>query len=238
MAEREIKQWITVNGKHIPIYEGESKDDAVKRMTTERAKKAAETAKAGEFKSTSKIKISELHDMKIGDRLESKLGKDESTYIEKVGEDKFVDHHPMADEAEYTASQLYRDLKDYEFNVGERLDYRIVGKAESTKEKQIEKSKAEAIKKTAEDKARVKAEREKKATEKGLKLAEKAIKKLQRGRIDFDDDIVAVYSSEGKLIYKGLEDYEDLKRESWKYDKEKKYYTLVYKGKKYYKALV
>lgn len=33
MADREIKQWITVNGKHIPIYEGESKADAVKRAT-------------------------------------------------------------------------------------------------------------------------------------------------------------------------------------------------------------
>lgn len=28
---KEVKQWITVNGQHIPIYEGESKDDAVKR---------------------------------------------------------------------------------------------------------------------------------------------------------------------------------------------------------------
>lgn len=28
---KEIKQWITVNGQHIPIYEGESKEDAVNR---------------------------------------------------------------------------------------------------------------------------------------------------------------------------------------------------------------
>ena len=31
MAERQIKDWITVNGKHIPLYEGESKEDAVNR---------------------------------------------------------------------------------------------------------------------------------------------------------------------------------------------------------------
>lgn len=31
MAERKIKQWITINGVHVPIYEGESKEDAAKR---------------------------------------------------------------------------------------------------------------------------------------------------------------------------------------------------------------
>lgn len=31
MSEREVKDWITINGKHVPIYEGESKQDAVNR---------------------------------------------------------------------------------------------------------------------------------------------------------------------------------------------------------------
>lgn len=31
MAQREIKDWITVNGKHIPIFDGESKQDAINR---------------------------------------------------------------------------------------------------------------------------------------------------------------------------------------------------------------
>ena len=53
---KEPTAWITVNGVHIPIYEGESKDDAVKRMTTERAKKAAEKAKKAEQKSSSEYK--------------------------------------------------------------------------------------------------------------------------------------------------------------------------------------
>ena len=30
MKEREVKQWITVNGQHVPIFEGQSKADAVK----------------------------------------------------------------------------------------------------------------------------------------------------------------------------------------------------------------
>lgn len=31
MAEKQIKDWITINGKHVPIYDGESKQDAVNR---------------------------------------------------------------------------------------------------------------------------------------------------------------------------------------------------------------
>ena len=31
MAQKEPKDWITVNGKHVPIYEGESKQDAFNR---------------------------------------------------------------------------------------------------------------------------------------------------------------------------------------------------------------
>ncbi len=31
MSERKVKTWFTMNGKHIPIFEGESKQDAVNR---------------------------------------------------------------------------------------------------------------------------------------------------------------------------------------------------------------
>ena len=33
MAKPEVKQWITVKGRHIPLFEGESKADAIKRIT-------------------------------------------------------------------------------------------------------------------------------------------------------------------------------------------------------------
>ena len=46
MADREIKSWITINGQHIPIYDGESKQDAVNRYT----------AKSNEEKRQSDIK--------------------------------------------------------------------------------------------------------------------------------------------------------------------------------------
>lgn len=32
MKDKEPKQWITVNGNHIPIYEGESRDAAIKKF--------------------------------------------------------------------------------------------------------------------------------------------------------------------------------------------------------------
>lgn len=42
MAERQVKQWITIDGNHVPIYEGESKQDAFNRsvaMMNENKKK-------------------------------------------------------------------------------------------------------------------------------------------------------------------------------------------------------
>lgn len=45
-------------------------------------------------------------------------------------------------------------------------------------------------------------------------------------RINYDDDIVVVYDKSGDVIYKGMEDYEPMKREDWRWNKEKQYYTL------------
>ena len=44
-------------------------------------------------------------------------------------------------------------------------------------------------------------------------------------RIEFDDDIVAVYNPQGKVIYKGLEDDDPHKRDDWRWDGSKGYYT-------------
>lgn len=45
MAKREVKQWITVNGVHIPIFEGQSKEEAVK-AALEKKKSAGPISKA------------------------------------------------------------------------------------------------------------------------------------------------------------------------------------------------
>lgn len=45
-------------------------------------------------------------------------------------------------------------------------------------------------------------------------------------RIDYDDDLVIVYDTKGKIIYKGLEDYEPMKDEPWRWDENIKGYRL------------
>ena len=66
--EREVKQWITVNGKHIPIFEGESKDDAVKRLQINRNKEESERLnKESSTQSQHKRAIEELSDSKYED---------------------------------------------------------------------------------------------------------------------------------------------------------------------------
>lgn len=49
-------------------------------------------------------------------------------------------------------------------------------------------------------------------------------------RIQFEDDLVVVKDAEtGEEIYKGLEDYEELKREDWIWNDTKKLYELTIK---------
>lgn len=44
-------------------------------------------------------------------------------------------------------------------------------------------------------------------------------------QIEFEDDIVVVCDANGKIIYKGIEDYEPLKDADWKYDSLNNVYT-------------
>lgn len=45
-------------------------------------------------------------------------------------------------------------------------------------------------------------------------------------RIQYEDDLVIVRDKNGKVIYKGLEDYEPYKYELWVWDDTKGLYTL------------
>lgn len=47
-----------------------------------------------------------------------------------------------------------------------------------------------------------------------------------KGRIDYDDDLVIVYDPKGKIIYKGVEDYEPMKDEPWRWDESVRGYKL------------
>lgn len=53
---KEVKQWITVNGHHVPIFEGESKADAVKRAVN----KQGETKKTSEKKAPARKQLEKV----------------------------------------------------------------------------------------------------------------------------------------------------------------------------------
>lgn len=56
-------------------------------------------------------------------------------------------------------------------------------------------------------------------------LEKRGVKVQDDGRISFDDDIVEVRKG-SEVIYRGMEDYEPMKYESWEYDERRKLYRL------------
>ena len=59
-----------------------------------------------------------------------------------------------------------------------------------------------------------------------------------KGRINMDDDLVAVYDYSGKEVYRGLSDYNPYNDDDWTYDDSHKRYYLTYDGKEYDLLLV
>ena len=136
MAEREIKDWITVNGKHVPIYEGESKEQAYNRSI----------AKANEDKRQSDIAKAQVErdrlNKKTNNNAESyKLSKEYSDVVDALGIRGEVDN--IIKTIESTKPKLEKphrmapDVKSYDFdtpygrsgywkNPGENF-YRLVG---------------------------------------------------------------------------------------------------------------
>jgi hypothetical protein len=51
-------------------------------------------------------------------------------------------------------------------------------------------------------------------------------KYTNRGQVNFEDDMVIVFNGNGEVIYKGIEDYEPMNDEPWKYDPTEKVYRL------------
>lgn len=84
---REVVDWFTMNGKHIPIFEGESKQDAINRSVADvnEDKRAVDMAKNkqvadklnGKISITSgKDAIANLDAMEVGTPVKLKLAKD------------------------------------------------------------------------------------------------------------------------------------------------------------------
>ena len=51
-------------------------------------------------------------------------------------------------------------------------------------------------------------------------------KTYNRKRIEFEDDLVIVFDGNESQIYKGIEDYEPMKDEDWKWDPSENVYRL------------
>lgn len=54
----------------------------------------------------------------------------------------------------------------------------------------------------------------------------KSYKNFERCKIEYEDDIVIVYDENGKLVYRGIEDYEPMKDENWQWDNNEKLYRF------------
>lgn len=74
MAEREVKQWITVNGVHVPIFKGQSKEEAVKKALDNQKKSGSKTDKKEKSKEAEiKSKASEENTMANRNALKQKI---------------------------------------------------------------------------------------------------------------------------------------------------------------------
>lgn len=60
---------------------------------------------------------------------------------------------------------------------------------------------------------------------------------MEYRRINYDDDFVVVMVG-SQEIYKGIEDYEPMKDEPWKWDEKEKAYFLTENGKTYKKICI
>lgn len=100
MAERKIKQWITINGVHVPIYEGESKEDAVKRSIS----KAKENVKANEDQKAKDIAKNKVEKDKLNGKAvdEAKEGNVGKKFIENGKEYTITGTMKMGDKEYYT----------------------------------------------------------------------------------------------------------------------------------------
>ena len=58
---------------------------------------------------------------------------------------------------------------------------------------------------------------------------------IPRKKIEYDDDLVVVYSEEDGCVYKGIEDYEPMNDEDWKWDSKLQAYKVTLSKETYYK---
>ncbi len=102
---RKITGWITVNGQHVPIFEGESNEDAVTRFTNRE-----NAAKTSEQQKSAQIAKNEVEAKELNKQDSQPLGK--RLYLPDVS----------ADEANKTSDILNLGTKQrYKFQAGSKI---------------------------------------------------------------------------------------------------------------------
>ena len=125
MATREPKGWITVNGVHVPIFEGESKADAAKNYLNKRKSEPAKKTNREHFEDAKR---------------EGRIPKD-SEY------EDFIDYSPMTEEKAKRAVErgTKEDIKNEQAAEEKKQTkaQKTIAANEDLKEKQIARNKAE-----------------------------------------------------------------------------------------------
>lgn len=121
MSQKEIRDWITVNGQHVPIFEGESKEDAVSRAVAKHNedKKNADIKRNKEEADTLNKKAKKSN--KLEDRLKGDDLLNAKDFIEElkaneatVDDDGYVTlyHHTTNDSAKSIQSSGIMKAKE------------------------------------------------------------------------------------------------------------------------------
>ena len=120
MAKKEPEKWITVNGVHIPIYEGESEKEAIKRVTQKQVSRDnKKVAKSNSEKLVAKDKDAKIE--KLKQELENAKGFRERASIRRKiemlqedwegSEEEFIAHRRKKQEQEEAQKQKEREAR-------------------------------------------------------------------------------------------------------------------------------
>lgn len=140
MAEREVKQWITVNGKHVPIYEGESKADAIKRATDKQINDDAD-------KKEKQIAENKKKADKLNGKQDSKEGTSGDLNKLKQQIDDYVKAHPnpsAEDRAKVSAMRdKYNEMKAASWKkTKEKVKAKLAAEEDTSTKKQSQTKKS------------------------------------------------------------------------------------------------
>lgn len=154
MADRKIVSWFTVNGRHIPVFEGEKKSDAFKRVVKYDDRNRKNPKKYSSSESYKKLSQPTTKEAKEYYLKESKKKADlESEAHKKLHDDDFMEHRYAGDLGyEHKMQENYRKAKDEATKAHRRMTSERE-KPEIKSVKFSDKAK-EAIKAQAEKKAR------------------------------------------------------------------------------------